>query len=63
MNTNTVDIENPLIGGRSSQLRVNPPSEDTSMTEIQIQHRDEVLKRLANFKEKTNDVLIEQIPE
>jgi hypothetical protein len=32
------------------------------MTEIQVHHRDEVLKRLANFKEKTSDVFIEPIP-
>ena len=29
-----------------------------TMDDIQIRHRDEVLKRIANFKEKSSDVQI-----
>ena len=36
---------------------------ENGMDEIQIAHRDEVLKRIANFKEKASDVVIQPIPE
>ena len=40
-------------------------SAQDNLDDIQIhhsRHRDEVLKRIANFKEKTSDVLIDQLP-
>ena len=62
MYTASVDTENPPLIGQPRHSRIQADSSDESMTEIQVHHRDEVLKRLANFKEKTSDVFIEPIP-
>ena len=52
-------MKNTAVNEESADKFVNDEIELENAIEnldnIQIHHRDEVLKRLANFKEKTND--------
>ena len=47
-------MKNTAVNEESAGKLVND-NIDANLDDIQIHHRDEVLKRLANFKEKTND--------
>ena len=52
-------MKNTAIQNEESLIEKSPLD---NLDDIQIHHRDEVLKRIANFKEKTSDVLIDQLP-
>ena len=67
----TGDTENPLNDPISHRSFDNPEdlklrrdivdmeiSNDGNLEDIQIHHRDEVIKRISNFKEQTSDVQI-----